>query len=256
MAPFGPAPEMVEKLRSRNSSPSRRNASSCASASDLATARPAGASRASQARKRVTATPSRRCAARVPVELDLVLARLRQRAGVRRRARSGRRPWRSRSNTQTAAAVASTATRAPACAERVQRRRRARRAARTATPLPRCARRPGASLRASTNQSTPPSARTTAKDSGSGVCGTSPPRMLSSQAIEFGAVSTAASMPSFGQRCADGAALLGGSCAGDSAIRAARRAPAAAAAGPARRRRAGCSRRPTSAPPARSQAVA
>ena len=35
------------------------------------------------------------------------------------------------------------------------------------------------------NSRTPPSSRRIAKDSGSGVCGTSPPRMLSSQAIEF-----------------------------------------------------------------------
>ena len=55
-----------------------------------------------------------------------------------------------------------------------------------ATSLPRCAASSGASLRRSMNSSTPPSACRIAKASGSGVCGTSPPRMLSSQAIEFG----------------------------------------------------------------------
>src|SRR4051812_35583978 len=58
--------------------------------------------------------------------------------------------------------------------------------------LPRWRSRPGKSLRRSMNSRTLPSSRRIAKDSGSGVCGTSPPRMLSSQAIDSGIVNTAA----------------------------------------------------------------
>ena len=51
-------------------------------------------------------------------------------------------------------------------------------------------------------RSTEPSRCAMAKPSGSGVCGTSPPRMLSSQAIELGAVSTAASTASLASAAA------------------------------------------------------
>ena len=57
------------------------------------------------------------------------------------------------------------------------------------------------------NRVTWPSGRRIANDSGSGVCGTSPPRMLSSQAIDSGIVSTAAATPSCGQRLAEPGAL-------------------------------------------------
>ena len=46
------------------------------------------------------------------------------------------------------------------------------------------------------NSMTTPSAFRIANDSGSGVCGTSPPRILRSQAINSGMVSTAAAAPS------------------------------------------------------------
>ena len=65
MAPFGPAPEMVGNDTSFKRPVSRRKLSSAATAS-ISVSVPFGASRSSQARKRVTAAPSRRCAARVP----------------------------------------------------------------------------------------------------------------------------------------------------------------------------------------------
>ena len=119
------------------------------------------------------------------VELDRVLARLGQEAGiggaVDLRARrvepiedpggGGRRdrpePGRLRRR----------ARRAPG---------RARSGGMTVTALPRWRSRPGTSLRRSMNKVTLPSCRRIAKDSGSGVCGTSPPRMLRSQAIDSG----------------------------------------------------------------------
>ena len=56
---------MVEKASSLRRPVSSRRASSFSTAS-ISVSLPDGASRASQARKRVTAAPSRRCAARVP----------------------------------------------------------------------------------------------------------------------------------------------------------------------------------------------
>ena len=64
------------------------------------------------------------------------------------------------------------------------------------------------------NSVTLPSSRRIAKDSGSGVCGTSPPRMLSSQAIDSGIVSTAAATPVVGERRAEPGALVGSALAG------------------------------------------
>ena len=78
MAPFGPAPEMVGNEMSFSRPVSRRKVSSAATAS-ISVSLPSGASRSSQARKRATAAPSRRCAARAPAISACVLDRLHQR---------------------------------------------------------------------------------------------------------------------------------------------------------------------------------
>ena len=65
MAPSGPAPAMVENDTSLSRPVSRRKLSS-ASTIPISVSLPRGASRSNQARKRVTAAPSRRCAARAP----------------------------------------------------------------------------------------------------------------------------------------------------------------------------------------------
>src|SRR6516165_11254517 len=102
---------MVEKLRSRKFSLARRNASSRSLAA-ISESRPFGASRASHARKRVNAAPSRRCAARVPSTSAEFLQAFGNKQGSAAR-------WifalaaSSRSNTQAAAVAGSTCTRAP-----------------------------------------------------------------------------------------------------------------------------------------------
>src|SRR5262245_29665120 len=73
---------MVGKEMSLSSPVSRRKLSSAATAS-ISVSLPRGASRSNQARKRVTAAPSRRCAARAG-NLDLVLHGLHQRDGAGR----------------------------------------------------------------------------------------------------------------------------------------------------------------------------
>ena len=101
----------------------------------------------------------------------------------------------SRSKIHEAAVAGSTWTGAPEAAS-ASSAGPSRSGASIATPLPRWRSSPGASLRRSMNSVTLPSSRSIANDSGSGVCGTSPPRMLSSQAIDSGLVSTAAAAPS------------------------------------------------------------
>src|SRR5215510_6553743 len=63
MAPSGPAPEMVGNETSLSTPVSRRKLSSAATAS-ISVSFSRGASRSSHARKRVSAAPSRACAAR------------------------------------------------------------------------------------------------------------------------------------------------------------------------------------------------
>ena len=65
MAPSGPAPEMLGNDTSLSRPVSRRKLSS-ASTAPISVSWPFGASRSNQARKRVTAAPSRTCAARAP----------------------------------------------------------------------------------------------------------------------------------------------------------------------------------------------
>ena len=151
--------------------------------------RPAPAS-SSQCRKRQTATASRAWAARAPCCSTVVLARLRQQAGVRpgRHRRAGlaqrlREPDR-RAGRIDPHALAGQPRQAPGQRLAPGHRRRA---------LPSQARVSAGSLAGSMNSSVPPSACTRAKPSANGVNGTSPPRMFSSQAIEAGSVSTAAS---------------------------------------------------------------
>src|SRR6476646_4664801 len=66
MAPFGPAPAIVGKEMSLSAPVSRRKLSSAATTSISVSLPPGGASLSSQARKRVTAAPSRRWALRLP----------------------------------------------------------------------------------------------------------------------------------------------------------------------------------------------
>src|SRR5262249_33028030 len=72
IAPSGPAPAMVGKEMSLSSPVSRRKLSSAATAS-ISVSLPRGASRSNQARKRVTAAPSRRGAGRAPAISGAVL---------------------------------------------------------------------------------------------------------------------------------------------------------------------------------------
>src|ERR1700736_5038852 len=65
MAPLGPVPEMVGNETSFSAPVSRRNVSSASTAS-ISVSAPLGASRSIQARKRASATASRRCAVFVP----------------------------------------------------------------------------------------------------------------------------------------------------------------------------------------------
>ena len=65
MAPFGPVPAMVGNETSFSAPVSRRKVSSASTAS-ISVSAPEGASRSIQARKRASATASRRCAVRVP----------------------------------------------------------------------------------------------------------------------------------------------------------------------------------------------
>ena len=65
MAPFGPVPAMVGNETSFSAPVSRRKVSSASTAS-ISVSAPVGASRSIQARKRASATASRRCAVRVP----------------------------------------------------------------------------------------------------------------------------------------------------------------------------------------------
>src|SRR6185437_1890235 len=115
------------------------------------------------------------------IELGLVLARLGSCAGSAARWICAPAAAR-RSNTQAAALAGSTWTRRLASPRRSSVSPNDSGGA-TRTALPRCSRRPGASLRGSMKRSTVASLPRMAKASGSGVCGTSPPRMLSSQAI-------------------------------------------------------------------------
>ena len=198
--------------------------------------RPAPPSR-SQCRKRHTATASRAWA--------VAGARLLRRRSCRPSA-AGRGPARPPPWRRPPAASARTRPasrpdrRAPAC----------RPAARGPAPAPRAppptrhcpARRRVASgsLAGSMNNSVAPSACTRAKPRAKGVNGTSPPRMFSSQAIEAGSVSTAASCFASAQGLGDVRALLLGRAPGIVQRMRHGRGERAAAADRSRPRRPGC----------------
>src|SRR6516164_9052263 len=76
MAPLGPAPAIVGKETSLSLPVSRRKLSRASTAS-ISVSCPLAAAPSNQARKRTTAAPSRRCAARA-LDLDRVLHRLHQ----------------------------------------------------------------------------------------------------------------------------------------------------------------------------------
>ena len=81
MAPLGPAPEMVSKLRPWKWSFSRRRDSSLSAAS-ISVSRPAGASRSSQAREADQGGAVAPVGGARPVQFDRVLARLGQQARI------------------------------------------------------------------------------------------------------------------------------------------------------------------------------
>ena len=236
----GPAPEIVSKLRSRKCSPLAAEGFEPVAGGDLAQpalrrfAREPG----EEAGDRGAVAAMRGAGA---VELDRVLAGLRQQARVggaldvaRRPLRAGRRSTTRRSPDRPAprprAASASSA--GPS-----------RSGGSIATRVAEMALEAGGELAAVDEQVDAAVAGAGSRsDSGSGVCGTSPPRMLSSQAIESGTVSTAAATPSSASARPSRARFACGALAGEARRDAAPPARAAPAAGPARPRRAGCRR--------------
>ena len=181
MAPFGPAPEMVGNDTSFSAPVSRRKLSSAATAS-ISVSLPVGASRSSQARKRAIAAPSRACAARAPAISAAFLHRLQQRDRIGARAstlppalgrRSAPRPRRrspGSSRTRLALGRARARSRGEFVAARARRRAPRARARTVVGELAAVDDRARAGRRCGT----------IAKASGSGVCGTSAPRMLNS----------------------------------------------------------------------------
>ena len=127
------------------------------------------------------------------VELDGVLAGLgqRDRIGV---AHDGAPAACSRSPPRCGAVAVSTSTRLPILPS-VSSAAPSSSGGASVTALPSQATVRSGILRRSMKRSTWPSVCSSAKPSANGVCGTSPPRMLSSQAIESGAVSSATSAP-------------------------------------------------------------
>src|SRR5580692_8572125 len=86
MAAFGPDPEMVGNDTSLRRPVSRRKVSSASTAS-ISVSRPDGATRSNQARKVVTAAPSRRWAVRLPaISVSFLMAFMAATGSVRRRA--------------------------------------------------------------------------------------------------------------------------------------------------------------------------
>ena len=152
-----------------------------------------GGAASSQARNRTTAAPSRTCAARAPLISAAHLRAFGSMHGSRPRTMAALPSARAIANAAVSAssrtfflAVRSAFSRA---GKSFGRHAGARRGAR-------CAAASASILRASMNSSALPLAGTIANASVTGLCATSVPRMLSSQQIESGSVSTAASWPS------------------------------------------------------------
>ena len=179
MAPLGPLPEMVSKLISRSWLVARRKPSSRRTAS-ISSSAPVAAAPSSQARKRATASPSRRCAARAPLISVAFLLAFSGSDGIGP-ARDA--PWcrRARARTNSPRYWGSRRTRLPAVRSAFRRSASAA-GSLTLAKVSRCARTAGASLSAAMNSSGLPLAGTIAKASATGVCGMSEPRMLNSQA--------------------------------------------------------------------------
>ena len=193
MAPFEPAPEMVSKLISFSACVSARIVSSCRAA-PISSMPPFGASRSSQARKRTTAAPSRFWAARAPLISAAFLRALGRMHGSVARTMRALPPLSLRKN-QNAAVAGSSLTRLPAFLRAASRASSAAGALILASGA-RCAFASAPILALSTNSSGLPVTGTMAKASATGLCATSEPRMLKSQAMESGSVSTTASWPS------------------------------------------------------------
>ncbi len=184
MAPLGPEPEMVSKERSRKCSRWDRKLVSL-SAAAISVIPPRGAAWSSQARKLVTAAPSRRWAALEPSSSTAFLQAL--------GSSQGSAPsmilapaWRRRSKNQAAALLGSIRTavppRSPSASANASGGRRV-------TAGSSCALVASVSLRSSTNHwidPVPSFACRIRKDSGRGVRGTSEPRTFRSQAMESG----------------------------------------------------------------------
>ncbi len=181
---------MVSNERSFRAPVASRRPSSLATTS-RSSGSDACASVASQCRKRVRAAPSRRWARRAP-SISVAFLQARGRAhGSTPVTTLASAPSRT-SEYQAEDWPGSTRTRLPPSAFSAGSRSDG---GCRLTPLPSQAGRSGVTLSGSRNSRAVPSASSTACPSGSGERITSPPLMLNSQAIEAGAVITAASAP-------------------------------------------------------------
>ena len=163
------------------------------------------------------AAPSRLWAARVPLISVAFLLRLRQQAGIGAAARCAPLPPLSLRKNQLAADVGDRAARACALPFRRPVQPVGSSAGRASLSLASWRGAPGPPapiLAGSMKSSGLPLAGTMAKASATGLCATSEPRMLSSQAMESGSVRMTASSPVLAQRCLQLGDLLLGRLAG------------------------------------------
>ena len=188
MAPLAPAPAMVGKETSLRQPGVAAETLQRLDRVDLG-GRPSGASRSNQARKRVTAAPSRRCAARAPAISAAFFTAFISAIGSLPRgivppvAASRRASARGGGPIEPHRALLA-AERGEAVFVSGERAHIGDLSRRWRTTLP--------SLRPSTVERRP-ALRHDAKASGSGVCVTSPPRMLNTQATACGSETTSAS---------------------------------------------------------------
>ena len=198
MAPFGPAPAMVGNETSLSRPVSRRKLSSASTAS-ISVRLPPGASRSNQARKRVTAAPSRSCAARAPAISAAFFTAFIGAIGspprmilppfsaTRRAIASGQAAGSSR--TVRCSLPSAARSRSKSRASRARRRALRGDGGRRCRACGRRHRAPAG----------PPAARSRSAST-TGVCGTSLPRMLNSQATACGSETTSASAAAFASR--------------------------------------------------------
>ena len=217
MAPFEPAPEIVAKLRSRKCAPPRRNASR---RSDAASSPGLPARRGGLAREPGEEPAQRRAVAMVggadAGELDRVLARLGQLAGIggaAQRGAGGAEPLEDPGRRGAGIDLDPLAGGAEAVerpAEGIGRLHR--------DGVAEMALDPGHQLAAVDEELDRGVAARIAKDSGKGVFATSPPRTLSSQAIKFGRRQHRGVDTLRGQRIGQLLALLFGRLAGEAQL--------------------------------------